>query len=71
MLWVTVAFCIAVAVALAALFALGAVWVGDELRAAAPHDPMLRHGAAPVYGIVLFPHSPRSRRCSPSSPVRC
>ncbi len=54
MLWVTVAFCIAVAVALAALFALGAVWVGDELRAVAPHDPMLRHGAAPVYGIVLF-----------------
>ena len=28
--------------------------VGDELRAAAPHDPMLRHGAAPVFGMVLF-----------------
>jgi hypothetical protein len=33
---------------------LGAWWVGDELRAAAPHDPMLRHGAAPVFGMVLF-----------------
>jgi hypothetical protein len=52
--WVAVAFCIAIAVALAALFALGALWVGDELRAAAPHDPMLRHGAAPIFGIVLF-----------------
>ena len=54
MLWVTVAFCIAIAAALATLFALGAFWVGDELRAAAPHDPMLRHGAAPVFGMVLF-----------------
>jgi len=54
MLWVAVAFCLAVAVALAALFALGALWVGDELRAAAPHDPMLRHGADRIFGIVLF-----------------
>ncbi len=53
MLWVVVAFCLAVAVALAVLFALGAMWVGDELRAAAPHDPLLRHGA-PIFGMVLF-----------------
>ncbi len=54
MLWVTLAFCLAVGVALAVLFALGAMWVGDELRAAAPHDPMLRHGADRVFGVVLF-----------------
>ena len=53
MLWVVVAFCIAVAVALAVLFALGALWVGDELRTAAPSDPLLRQGA-PVFGMVLF-----------------
>jgi hypothetical protein len=53
-IWVAVVFCIAIGVALAALFALGALWVGDELRAAAPQDPMLRHGAAPIFGIVLF-----------------
>jgi hypothetical protein len=33
---------------------LGALWVGDELRAAAPHEPMLHHGGAPFFGIVLF-----------------
>jgi hypothetical protein len=54
MLWVTLAFCLAAGVALAVLFALGAIWVGDELRAAAPHDPMLRHGADRVFGAVLF-----------------
>lgn len=54
MVWVVVAFCLAVAAALAVLFALGAAWVGDELRAAAPHDPMLRHGADRVFGVVLF-----------------
>jgi hypothetical protein len=53
-LWAAIAFLLAVAVALAMLFALGALWVGDELRAAAPYDPVLRHGAAPVFGIVLF-----------------
>ncbi|MGO8841719.1 MAG: hypothetical protein ACLQF1_11470 [Methyloceanibacter sp.] len=53
-LWAATAFLLAVAVALGVLFALGALWVGDELRAAAPHDPMLRHGAAPVFGMVLF-----------------
>ena len=47
-------FCLAALAALAVLFALGAMWVGDELRAAAPQDPMLHHGAAPVFGVVLF-----------------
>ena len=53
MAWVITAFAIAAFVALAVLLALGGVWVGDELKAAAPHDPMLQHGA-PVFGIVLF-----------------
>jgi hypothetical protein len=53
-IWVILAFGLAVFAALAVLFALGAIWVGDELRAAAPHDPMLHHGAAPVFGMVLF-----------------
>jgi len=53
MLWVVVAFCLAVAVALAVLFGLGAMWTGDALRAAAPNDPLLRDGA-PIFGMVLF-----------------
>ncbi|MGH6736457.1 MAG: hypothetical protein ACRECX_10325 [Methyloceanibacter sp.] len=55
-LWVVVAFCIAAFAALAVLFALGSMWVGDELRAAAPpDDPILGHaGGANVFGIVLF-----------------
>jgi hypothetical protein len=53
-LWVTVVFLLSAAVALIVLFALGAVWVGDELRAAAPHDPMLRHGADRAFGLVFF-----------------
>ena len=52
---VVVAFALATLVALAVLFALGSMWVGDELRAAAPpHDPILSHGGATVFGIVLF-----------------
>src|SRR5262249_15664659 len=51
-LWAVIVF--AVTVALGVLFMLGSAWVGDELRAAAPHDPMLRHGAASVFGMVLF-----------------
>ena len=35
------------------LFALGAIWAGDELRAAAPDDPLIRDGA-PIFGMVLF-----------------
>jgi len=53
-IWVVMAFCLAALVALAVLFALGALWVGDELRIASPHEPMLQHGAAPVFGVVLF-----------------
>lgn len=53
-IWVVVAFGIAAIAALAVLFALGAIWVGDELRAAAPHDPLLHHGGAPFFGMVLF-----------------
>jgi hypothetical protein len=51
---VIVAFCVAVGVTLAVLFALGALWVGDELRAAAPDDPLLQHGGATAFGVVLF-----------------
>jgi hypothetical protein len=51
---VVVAFGIAATVALAVLFALGSMWVGDELRAAAPHDPLFRHGGATAFGVVLF-----------------
>jgi len=40
---VIVAFCVAVGITLAVLFSLGALWVGDELRAAAPDDPQERH----------------------------
>jgi hypothetical protein len=53
MIWVVTAFCIAALAALAVLFALGAIWVGDELRAAAPNDPLLERGA-PIFGMVLF-----------------
>jgi hypothetical protein len=53
-LWAATVFVFAASVALGVLFVLGALWVGDELRAAAPHDPMLRHGAASVFGMVLF-----------------
>ena len=53
MAWVVTALLVAIAVALAVLFALGAVWVGDELKAAAPNDPLLRDGA-PIFGMVMF-----------------
>jgi hypothetical protein len=53
LLWVTLAFCIAVGIAAAFLVVLGSVWVGDELRSLAPEDPVL-HEAAPVFGLVLF-----------------
>ncbi|MGC2409496.1 MAG: hypothetical protein WA441_05765 [Methyloceanibacter sp.] len=52
-LWAVTAFVLAVMVALAALFALGALWVGDELRAAAPGDPVLEMGG-PWFGVALF-----------------
>ena len=54
-IWMVVAFCLAAIIALAVLFALGSLWVGDELRTAAPpHDPILSHGGATVFGVVLF-----------------
>ena len=53
MAWVVVAFFIAALAALAVLFALGGIWAGGELKAAAPHDPLVRHGA-PIFGMVLF-----------------
>jgi hypothetical protein len=53
LLWVVLAFCIAVAIAAVLIIVLGAVWVGDELRTIAPEDPVL-HDAAPVFGFVLF-----------------
>lgn len=49
-----VAFCAATGVALAVLLALGAMWVGDELRNAAPSDPLLRHGGAVAFGAIFF-----------------
>ena len=54
LLWAATAFCIAAGVALVVLYVLGAWWVGNELRAAAPHEPALHHGGAPFLGIVLF-----------------
>lgn len=53
MVWVLTAFLIAAVTALGVLLALGAIWVGDELRAAAPDDPLLVKGA-PIFGLVLF-----------------
>jgi hypothetical protein len=52
-IWVAVALVLAMGVALVMLFALGAIWVGDELRAAAPGDPVIDLGA-PWFGVVLF-----------------
>jgi hypothetical protein len=53
MLWVVTAFLVAAAAALSVLFALGGTWAGDELRAAAPNDPFVKHGAT-IFGMVLF-----------------
>jgi hypothetical protein len=53
MAWVAFAFAIAALGSLAVLFVLGGVWVGDELRAAAHNDPVVRDGA-PVFGVLLF-----------------
>jgi len=53
MLWVIVAFSIAAVAALAVLFTLGAMWAGNELRAAAPDDPLLQDGAQ-IFGLMLF-----------------
>ena len=52
-LWAAALFVFAVVVALGVLFVLGALWVGSELRAAAPHDPVVAAGAD-WFGILLF-----------------
>lgn len=52
-LWAATVFVFAVAIALGALFVLGALWVGDELRSAAPNDPVLAAGDN-WFGFVLF-----------------
>lgn len=58
MIWrgivIVIAFCVAIGVALAALFTLGATWVGDELKAISPGDPLLHHGGAVALGAALF-----------------
>lgn len=66
---IAVVFCIAVGVALAVLFALGAVWTGEELRTIAAEDPRFRafvlqdpvfqdpafrRGVAMTFGAVVF-----------------
>jgi hypothetical protein len=48
---VVVAFFVAVAVSLAVLFALGAIWAGNELSAAAPQGSVM-HQAAVFAGTV-------------------
>ena len=53
LLWAATVFVFAVGVALGMLFALGALWVGNELRAAAPNDPVVAMGAN-WFGIALF-----------------
>jgi hypothetical protein len=47
------AFSVAALVSVAVLFALGAIWAGNELSAASPHEPTMQH-AAPIFGAVLF-----------------
>ena len=50
---VVVAFFVVVAVSLAVLFALGAIWSGNELSAAAPQGSVM-HQAEPIFGVALF-----------------
>lgn len=53
-LWVVVAFILAALAAIMVLFALGAIWAGDEIRAAAPNHPLVRHGGEAALGFVVF-----------------
>lgn len=53
MLWVAIAFLVAVVTALIVLIFLGAAWMGDELRAAAPGDPLFDMFGG-VFGAVVF-----------------
>lgn len=52
-LWVVVSFFFAAGIALAMLLLLGALWVGDELRKAAPDDPVMQQGGE-FFGLVMF-----------------
>lgn len=50
---VVVAFFLAALVSVTVLFALGAIWAGNELSAAAPQESIMQK-AAPIFGAVLF-----------------
>ena len=52
-LWAATVFVFAFAVTLGVLFLLGGLWVGDELRALAPQDPVLATGSSWV-GAAIF-----------------
>ena len=52
-LWAATMFVFAFAVTLGVLFLLGGLWVGDELRALAPDDPVLAAGSGWV-GAAIF-----------------
>ncbi len=54
-LWIAIAFCLSAAVAVVALFFLGALWVGEGFReiAEAHGDPIL-HETSDVFGALFF-----------------
>ena len=58
-LWAATVFVFAFVVALGVLFLLGALWVGDELRALAPDDPVLAAGSgwmgAAIFAVTVVP----------------
>jgi hypothetical protein len=58
-LWAATVFVFAFAVTLGVLFLLGGLWVGDELRALAPHDPVLAAGSgwvgAAIFALTVLP----------------
>jgi hypothetical protein len=58
-LWAATVFVFAFATALLVLFLLGGLWVGDELRALAPHDPLVAAGSgwigAAVFAFTVVP----------------
>ena len=58
-LWAATVFVFAFVVALGVLFLLGGLWVGDELRALAPQDPVLAAGSgwmgAAIFAFTVVP----------------
>jgi hypothetical protein len=60
MAWVAIAFAIVTLASLAVLFALGGTWAGDELRAAAPKDPVVRD--SPQSSACCCSRAPSVRR---------